>query len=331
VRENVVPGGCVIKLAFDPSPQPEVASGIIIADGAIAPVHAVRVGANTIVTPDGEVPQNSEQDRERWSRLIGALGAKAWERMRRWDVCLVGVGRNGSLVAHALVRAGIHQLTLVDPDALELHNLDAMDMVGEGDISKPKVCAIAEHLHAVNRGVILRPLPVSAFAEAAVTAMQEADLLVSCVDDNAARLFVSLVAVRHLKPHLDIGTGILTEHAARVIGADIRLIMPGDGCLLCIGGVGDAHASLERLVIAQAGLELPQTLWNQQRLGSLRSVNQMAVATGMRLLETLAEEGIDRSYWVRLEWDRIIPRTRLVSYQNSVFCPICILSDCGDR
>lgn len=331
VRDSFAPGDCVIKLALAPAPQPDIASGVVLSQSARAPVHAVRVGANTISTPDGEAPQSSQRDRERWSRLIGALGARAWEQIRRWDVCLVGVGRNGSLVAHALVRLGIHRLTLIDPDAIELHNLDAMDVVVEGDVGKPKVVAVAAHLQAVNSGVLLHPLPVSACTEAAVLAMQEADLLVSCVDDNAARLFVNTVATGCLKPHLDIGTGVFSEHASRVIGADIRLILPGDGCLLCIGGAGDVRANLARLVAAQAGLELPRSPWNQQRLGSLRSVNQMAVSEGMRLLEMLAEGGIEGSCWIRIEWDGVIPQIRLVSHESDPLCGLHAFSGCDDR
>jgi len=288
-RDKIAEGGCVVKLALEESPEPEIASGIVVTDSSISPVHTVRVGANTIVTPDGESLNTSDMDRERWSRLIGALGEKTWARMRRWEVCLVGVGRNGSLVVHSLVRMGVRKLSLIDPDLIETHNLDAMDAVGEGDIGKPKALAVADNLKAVNSEVELHPLPVSAFTQEAVIAMKESDLLISCVDDNAARLFVSMVATCYLKPHLDIGTGVFAERSSRFIGADVRLIVPGDGCLLCIGGAGDLRESLERLMAAQEGLELPHPPWNRQRLGSLRSLNQMAVSEGMRLLEMLAE------------------------------------------
>lgn len=140
------------------------------------------------------------------------------------------------------------------------------------------------------------------------------------------RLPVNTVTTGCLKLHLDIGAGILTEHSARVIGADIRLIVPGDGCLLCIGGAGDVRESLERLVAAQAGLELSRPPWHQQRPGSLRSVNQMAVSEGVRLLETLAEGSIARSCWVRIAWDELIPQTRRVSWESNTLCPLCARS-----
>ena len=154
-------------------------------------------------------------------------------------------------------------------------------------------------------------------------------MLVSCVDDNTARLFVSQVATRGLQPHLDIGTGVVAEGSSRLIGADIRLVVPGDGCLLCIGGVGDMRQRLERLVAIQQGIEPPRLPWDLQRLGSLRSVNQMAVAVGMRLLETQAAGESERSCWLRIEWEGHIPQSRLMSHDNNPSCPLCRLTGRG--
>jgi hypothetical protein len=62
-------------------------------------------------------------------------------------------------------------------------------------------------------------------------------VLLSCVDNPAARLAATITAALYLKPLLDLGTGILREDSA-IWGADVRLVGPGR-CLLCLGGIAD--------------------------------------------------------------------------------------------
>ena len=57
---------------------------------------------------------------------------------------------------------------------------------------------------------------------------------------------------------------------------------------------------------------------------------QMAVAAGMRLLETLAEGEIERSCWMRIEWDEVIPQMRRVSWESDPFCPLHAFSGFDD-
>lgn len=70
----------------------------------------------------------SADDTERWSRLIDALsGLDVWQTLTSLNFCIIGTGRTGSLVATSLAKAEVRSLTLLDPDVLEPHNLDAMD------------------------------------------------------------------------------------------------------------------------------------------------------------------------------------------------------------
>lgn len=91
----------------------------------------------------------SAHEAERWSWLIGALvrSRGLGQRLRALHFCIVGVGRTGSLLAQTLAKHGARHLSLIDPDRVELHNLDAMDAVTEQDLGRLKVEVVAEHPH----------------------------------------------------------------------------------------------------------------------------------------------------------------------------------------
>jgi hypothetical protein len=258
---------------------------------------------------------------ERWSRVMGALGGReVWQRLVSLHVCIVGLGRTGSLVATTLVKQGVQTLSLIDPDVLHTHNLDAMDAVTMRDLGRRKAAAIAENLQHAFPFTHITALPQSVMTLEARLLAKSADILVCCVDHDAARLYTGGLACCYAKPLLDIGTGISsgpssvppvpsTPPAAvqaastrRALGADVRLILPGDGCLLCWGGVAQPQAALQQWRTGP-----PRRPWYVERAGSLRSLNALAAHLGIRLLEDLVAGRLTHSVWLRFENGRTRP------------------------
>lgn len=102
----------------------------------------------------------SEQEQERYSRSMTLLRwmdlrprRSAWEpqvRLRRARVLLIGVGGTGGAAARDLVASGVGRLHCVDPDVVELSNLNRQTLFREHDIGKPKVDAAVAALRALN-------------------------------------------------------------------------------------------------------------------------------------------------------------------------------------
>ena len=95
-----------------------------------------------------------------------------------------------------------------------------------------------------------------------------------------------MIAAAYHRLHLDLGTGVRTIKDGIEAGADVRLLMPGDGCAACIGGL-------------ELGRQRSNE-WRQQRASSLRSVNQLAASAAMILLERSFADSVDRTHWQRL-------------------------------
>lgn len=123
--------------------------GWAVLGGVVRPLAGLRVvGAGMLrISRQGLAePDDAAEVTERWSRTRGALGDDACRKIRLARVALIGVSRTGSMLAYELAALGVRGLTLVDPDRIEIHNLDAMLGVAEADIGQKKVAVLARRL-----------------------------------------------------------------------------------------------------------------------------------------------------------------------------------------
>lgn len=286
----------------------------------------------------------SDAERERWSRTIGALGGEAiWQRLVGLHIAVIGCSRSGSLAAVTLARSGVRHLTLIDPDVVELHNLGEMDAALAADVGRPKAEALADHLRSLLTpgGGTVAPLVASIADPAALAVVKGCEVLVSCPDHDAARLAAAIAAALYHRVPLDIGTGIHFTVGDgpvrnRAMGADVRLILPGDGCLLCRGNLAAYAQAVDDLCHHRplAALQNRQRQWHTQRAGSLRMLNQPAVGLGLQMLQNLVAERLRASTWAHIEFDAAgrlqVTYPQPPSSGQSASCPLCARAGLGD-
>ena len=90
----------------------------------------------------------------RWMDL--SPRSSAWSaqlRLRQARVLVLGVGGTGGAAAQILVASGVGHIHVVDPDVVELSNLNRQLLYREADIGRPKAQAAAAALRSLNSDV----------------------------------------------------------------------------------------------------------------------------------------------------------------------------------
>ncbi|TAK82749.1 MAG: ThiF family adenylyltransferase [Betaproteobacteria bacterium] len=197
------------------------------------------------------------------------LGSQAQEMLARTRVAIAGLGGGGSHIAQQLAHVGVGEIRLIDPDAIEVSNLNRLVGATEADVDNctPKV--------EIARRMILgiRPwIKVSA----AQKKWQEADYLIKdshvvfgCLDGYQQRDYLETAARRYCIPYIDIGMDV-TEVARETFAVAGQMIMtrPSGPCMRCLGFITNERVNAEENRYGDAGAN-PQVVWTNGTLASL--------------------------------------------------------------
>ncbi len=184
-------------------------------------------------------------------RQVRAFGQDGQERLQAVRVGVVGCGGTGSAVVQMLAHLGVRQLVLVDPDIVEVTNLNRLVGARPRDARdrRPKVKVARRLARQINPDLKARVLALPAGDPRAIAALKGTDLILGCVDNHACRLILNQLAVQYLVPYLDLGAGL--EAAPRgglsAAGGQVRLVCPGRACLACTDGIDRTEAAREML------------------------------------------------------------------------------------
>ena len=189
----------------------------------------------------------------RYSRhiLLPELGLEAQEKFAAAHALVIGAGGLGAPVAQFLAAAGVGTLTLCDPDAVDLTNLQRQILYATPDVGAPKVdrgegAARGHQSGSAHRGASRRG---SGPAELAPL-VARADVVLDCSDNFATRHAVNRACVAARKP--------LVSGAAIRFDGQIAVFDPRDPtspCYHCLFGEGE---ELEETRCAIMGVFAPR-------------------------------------------------------------------------
>ena len=199
-------------------------------------VRVVGPQSYTIYSNDNLAPPPLRK--EVLKRTFDTWGRKSQNTIARLKVGIVGLGSVGCIVAEAIARIGIKQVTLIDPDKVKEHNLDRLLYGTARDVGKLKVNLAAEAIqrNATAQKLQIVALPFSVHDEVAYKAALDCDILFSCVDRPVARDVLNYIAQAHLIPIIDGGIAVESDRQQdRLSSAHWRahIVTPYHQCLRC--------------------------------------------------------------------------------------------------
>jgi molybdopterin/thiamine biosynthesis adenylyltransferase len=156
------------------------------------------------------------------------FGKEAQEKLLNSTVILVGCGGLGTVISNTLVRAGVGKIVIVDPDIVELDNLQRQVLFDEEDVLRksPKAQAAAEKLRNVNSQVSIEPLVEKLSPQNIESIFDKADLVFDGSDDMKTRFLINDACVKLNVPW--IYGGVVATY-----GTSFTIIPSETPCLRC--------------------------------------------------------------------------------------------------
>ncbi len=165
----------------------------------------------------------AEKQRYQKHLNLPELGTAGQLRLKNARVLVVGAGGLGCPVLLYLTAAGVGTIGVIDPDVVDLSNLQRQVLYTTDEVGKSKVKTAVSHLNRLNPDLTFDTYTSALDTGNARTVIQEYDIVVDCTDNFKVRYLVNDVCVSLGKPFV-YGAIHRFEGQVAVLNADL-----GDG------------------------------------------------------------------------------------------------------
>jgi adenylyltransferase/sulfurtransferase len=249
----------------------------------------------------------AEAPLDRYSRQMRfyGMGEEGQKRLAGSHVTLCGCGALGTVLANALVRAGVGNLRLIDRDFIEVSNLQRQVLFDEHDLADnlPKAEAAARKLAAINSSVHVEPVVTDIDRTNILALVGDADLILDGTDNFEIRYLINDVAVKLNKPW--VYGGCIGSHGQTMT------ILPGETpCLRCVFEAAPAPG--EAGTCETAGVLGPIV----DIVASFQAAEALKILAGRR-------DRINRELIYVDVWENTQKRIKIAPLLGKVDCPCC--------
>src|SRR5271170_6555300 len=249
----------------------------------------------------------TEVSLERYSRQMRfpGIGEAGQRKLLASHVTLCGCGALGTVLANALVRAGVGHVRIVDRDFIETHNLQRQILFDEHDIklNLPKAEAAARKLSAINSEVHVEPVVTDIDRTNILELTRDADLILDGTDNFEIRYLINDVAVKLGKPW--VYGGSIGSH-----GQTMTILPQETPCLRCVFEAAPAPG--EAATCETAGVLSPIV----NIIASHQATEAIKLLTGHK-------ECVNRELLYFDVWENTQRRIKIAPLLGKVDCPCC--------
>ena len=132
--------------------------------------------------------------------ILPDVGQDGQAKLTQTHALIIGAGGLGHPVAQYLTAAGIGQITIIDPDTVELSNLHRQTLFTEAEVGQAKAQTLCRRLQALNSQITLRPIKGTLNPDTAPELVADADIVLDCADSFAASYIASDECLAQGKP-----------------------------------------------------------------------------------------------------------------------------------
>lgn len=184
-------------------------------------------------------PSSKEQELDGFAkRTIQAFGEGTYGKLRHMKIGVVGCSGTGSPTVEQLVRLGVGTIVLIDPDQIEVKNLNRILNATRNDVGKAKVDVLAAAIREMGLGTNVITFETNLYdSMAALLELITCDVIFGCMDSVDGRHLLSQLTNFYLVPYFDLGVRLQADGKGGIqtIVGSSNYIQPGMSSLLSRG------------------------------------------------------------------------------------------------
>jgi len=239
----------------------------------------------------------------RYSRqaLLPEIGTHGQRRLQDARVLVVGAGGLGCPALQYLAAAGIGTLGIIDPDIVDLSNLQRQILFQTGDTGQPKAVIARDRLLCLNPDIVIHAYVEALTADNAISFLSAYDIVIDGTDNFAAKFLINDAAVK-LKKTVVYG-------AIQGFDGQVSVFDATRGpCYRCLSP-DPPQASVQNC--AEAGI-----------IGAVAGM--IGTAQAMEAIKVIINDASFRPLIGRL-WivDARTLETRIINFSKKTNCPVC--------
>jgi molybdopterin/thiamine biosynthesis adenylyltransferase len=238
----------------------------------------------------------------RYSRhiLLPQIGIDGQQKLLDAHVLVIGLGGLGSPLAMYLAASGVGHLTLVDPDKVDLTNLQRQIVHTTQTVGLAKIDSAAQQLKALNPEIELTLIARKLEGEELLAQVRRVDVVVDGSDNFPTRFAVNAACVHARKP---LVSAAVTRFEGQV--AVFRADLPDSPCYRCLYQESDEPGE----PCVQFGVLAPVA----------GIVGSMQATETLKVLMNIGEPLTGRL----LVLDAMTMESRIVRLHKDPGCPVC--------
>ena len=298
---------------------------LMLCDGEIiARKFATRESVNVrVVGAVVALPKSEESSTipEQFDRQVRAFGADGQEKLARMRVAIVGLGGTGSVAMQQLAHLGVGSIHLIDPDAIEITNLNRVVGSNTESVGRPKVEVAANLIRVINPNAKISCHGESVVSRDLVAMLASCDCIFSCTDSHVSRAFLSEISYVYLVPVFDVGVAInIRDGEVSAVTGRAQMLAPGLPCLICSNSI-NGRAIREELMTPEERQADPYFSAGGVQQPAVISINSTMVSLAVTMF-LAAFVGIpSAARWAT--YDAIKGTVRSVAGTSADDCPFC--------
>lgn len=216
----------------------------------------------------------------RYSRhiLLDEWGVSAQQQLARSHAVVVGAGGLGSPALLFLASAGVARITVIDPDVVDLTNLQRQIAHTQARLGQTKVESARQAMLAINPEIQVDALVQAADAAWLAQHIPQADVVLDCTDRFATRQMINRACMQAGKP--------LVWAAALRFDAQLSVADPRDPRCPCYACVFPPDEAPQETLCATMGVFAPLVgiVGSMQAAEALKLLTNVAPCARGRLL-----------------------------------------------